>query len=156
MVASVSGNNKIVLKGDYGQFEEGILSGAASPGMNVVMTPAAAQLERDTYTAGATEVGSVGGGPLNAPIKLVREDSLQGKTIHDAYESGDIVFLYLPKKGDVVQVLVASGQDIDKGETLAAGADGKWVTGGANDVLEALEDTGGALAEDTLVRARVM
>jgi hypothetical protein len=55
--------NKIVLKGDYGQYEEGILAtGAALPGMNVVRTTAAEAQKRGTYAPGATLAGGTGRG----------------------------------------------------------------------------------------------
>lgn len=153
-MASLSGNNKIVLKGDFGQYEEGPLAAAASPGMNVVMTVAVRTQERDTWTPGATRVGGTAAGGAASPVTVVREDGLQGRTVNDAYALGENVFLYKPKKGDVCQVLVKAAEDVDKGEGLSAGADGMWVAATANSVCEAIEDSGGALAANTLMRVR--
>lgn len=155
---SISGYRKIVLKGDFGQHEEGPLAAIASPGMNLVMTNAAETQQRQTVTPGATLVSAAGGTATASPIKVLKEDGLVGgKTIDDAYASGDNAMYYVPKAGDVIQVLVASGQTITKGQAGWAIASGKW-NGGAADpkaVGEFLEASGGALAADTHMRLRV-
>lgn len=155
---SISGNNKIVLKGDHGVHEEGPLAAIASPGMNLVVTNAARTQERDTVTPGSTDYAGAGTDTTTAkgPIKILKEDALRSKTITDAYASGDDSFWYVPLPGDVLQVLVASGQTVTKGDGLSAGADGKWVTDTTNAVVEALEASGGALAADNHVRVRVL
>jgi hypothetical protein len=148
--------NKIVLKGDYGQYEEGILAtGAALPGMNVVRTTAAEAQKRGTYAPGATLAGGTAAGGAATPIKVVREDALQGKTVDDTFAVGDLIFLFIPKKGDVIQVRVLTGETIAIGGGLSANAAGKWVAATVNSAVEALEASGGALAADTLLRVRV-
>jgi hypothetical protein len=156
-MASISGANKIVLKGDFGQHEEGPLAAIASPGMNVVMTTAVDALNRQTRTPGATPVGGTAAGAAAGPITVVKEDPLSGRTINDAYASGENSFFFIPKKGDVIQVLVASGQTILKADGGFAIASGKWngATVTINRVGQFLEGSGGALAADTLMRLRV-
>jgi hypothetical protein len=161
-VASISGNNRIVLRAaETGHWEEGTLSGAASPGMNLVLRQTASSYERHYYSAGGsdyvgtgTEVSVTAGN-----LKIVIENSVEGLTVDDAYADGDDVHFFLPKSGDVLQVLVASGQTVVKGTGGAAGTDGTFVTDAANPVVEFLESSAGspsALAADTLVRARVI
>lgn len=147
-------HNKIVLKGDYGQYEEGPLAAEAYPGMNVVMTNAAASQKRDTYTPGATAAGGTAAGAAASPVTLVRENQLLGKTVDDPYANGDNGLLFKPKKGDVCQVLVLSGQTVVKGNGVSANAAGKWIVATVNAVGEFLEPSGGALAADTLMRVR--
>jgi hypothetical protein len=154
-VASLSGANLIVLKGDFGQFEEGPLAAPALPGQNVLMTTANEVFGRHTYTPGATLAGGTAAGGASSPITVVMEDSLQGKTVNDSYAAGDNVRLYKPKKGDIIQVLALTGEDIDKGEGVSANAGGKWVAATVNRVAVSLEDTGGPLAADMLIRVRV-
>lgn len=158
MVASISGANTIVLRGDYGEHEEGKLLVAASPGMNVVLAANFSEQERDCYTVGGTDYIGTGTGvtTTKAPIKILKEDALQGRTVDDAYSAGDPGFIYIPKPGDKLQVLVASGQTIVKGGGLSATSTGKWQADTTNAAVEALEDSGGALSEDTLVRVRVI
>lgn len=156
MVASISGFNTILLKTDYAQMEEGILAAAAQPGMNVVVTTAAEDMQRHTITPGATLGEVAGGGAGASPISVLYEDALQGRTIHDALDAGQQARYAIPKKGDVIQVLALTGQTIAKMGGVAANAAGKWIAATDGAVAQALEDSGGALAEDTLIRVRVI
>lgn len=159
---SLSGANTIVLRGGYtdgaAEHEEGILQGAAYPGMNLVMTAADEALGNHTFKADSTEYSGTGTDTttVKGPIKIAKENALFGGTVDTAYASGDRVQIHIAKPGDILQVLVASGQSLDKGNGLTAGADGKWSKDTTNAIVEALEDTGGALSEDTLVRVRVL
>lgn len=159
-MASKSGNNKIVLKGDWSHREEGPCATAVSPGMNVARNSAARVFQRDTWGPASTDfVGTgtaLGGTSVANPIAVVLEDVLQGKTINDAYAAGDNIFVFQPRKGDVIQVLVASGQTVLKGRGLSAIASGKWNADTTNAPVQALEDSGGALAADTLMRVVVL
>lgn len=157
-MASISDAHTIVLNGDYGKHDEGILSGAASPGMNLAMTTATESMGRHIYAAGGTDNVGTGTGITTtaAPIKIVKEDALQGKTVDDAYVTGDNVFFYEPLPGDVLQVLVTSGQTVTKGSGLSAASTGKWVSDSTNVAVESLEDSAGALGADTLMRVRVL
>lgn len=161
-MASISGNNKIVIKAGYTQgaaeHEEGPLQGAATPGMNLVMTAADEVLGRHTYKADSTDYVGTGTSITTAkgPIKVLKENAMFGGTIDTAYASGDNAFIHIAKPGDVLQVLVASGQTVLKTSGLTAGSDGKWVVDTTNAVVEALEDSNGALGADTHVRVRVL
>lgn len=161
-VASISGVKKIVLKASYSEggteCEEGNAGGAISPGMAVVRSGISRQFERDTWVVGATNAVGTGTSdlPSAANVRVAREDALQGKTVSDAYSSGDNVFVHMGKSNDVLQVLVASGQNFIKGQGLSAGADGRWVVDNVTAAVEALEQTGGALAADTLVRVSIL
>lgn len=157
---SISGNNKIVLKASYSEggneSEEGPLAAIASPGMNVVMTTAADKFGLNTYTPGATPVGGTSAGAATPHITVVKENRFEGKTIDDAYASGDQGYYHKARAQDVIQVLVASGQTIAKGNLGAAVASGLWNVATVNGVVEFLEASGGALAANTHMRARVL
>lgn len=152
--------NKIVLKASYSEggteADEGIASGAVSPGMNVVITSAASSLGRDTYAAGATPVGGTSAGAATPHITIAKENFYEGKTVDEAYANGDNLYLHRCKPGDVIGVLVASGQTIAKGNGGAAIASGKWNVATVNSVVEFIEGSGGALGADTHLRARVL
>jgi len=94
--------NKIVLKGS-GHYDEGTLEAAVSCGMAVELTP----------TGGFDEIQASQAEALKQGIPLVvSEDALQGKTVDDAYSSGDVVFTYQAVAGDHLQVLVKDGEVI--------------------------------------------
>lgn len=153
-------DRRIVLKAGYSdggaEHEEGTASGAISPGMNVNMTTAASNAGRDTYIAGATPVGGTAATGATAYVKIAKESFLEGKTIDDAYASGDAIFWHMCKPGDVILVLVLSGQTIVKGNKGEANAAGKWIVATISGVVEFLDASGGALGADTHMRARVM
>jgi hypothetical protein len=152
--------NKIVLKASFSEggteADEGYASGALLPGMNVNMTTAAHKSFVYTYAAGATPAGGTAAGAAAGAVRVVKEDSLTGKTVDDAYTSGSIFRFHNCKPGDIVQVLALSGEDIDQGEGVSANAAGKWIAATISQIAVALEDTGGALAADTLIRVRIL
>jgi hypothetical protein len=157
-MASLSGNNTIVLKGDWSHREEGTLTAAAYPGMNLKRSPNPRVFERDSWTPGSTDfVGTGTGTSTVAPhIYILKEDALQGRTVDDQYAAGEPGFIHICRQGDVIQVLVASGQTVVKGDGLSAVSSGKWNVDATNSPVEALESSGGALAADTLVRVAVL
>lgn len=161
-MASVSGNNKIVVKGKYTEggieAEEGRLKVAAYPGMNVTMTNDFDEQGRQVYTVGGTDYAGTGTNvtTTKAPIWLLKEDVLQGKTIEQAYEADDNCFIHMCSPGEVVQVYVASGQTVAKGNGLSAQSTGKWAVDATNAAVIALERTDGALSADKHVRCRVL
>jgi hypothetical protein len=111
--------NQIVLKGSN-HYDEGTLAAAVSPGQAVELQPTS---KFDQVQASQAEA-------LKQGIPLVAiEDGLQGKTVDDAYSSGDIVFTYQPVAGDHVQVLVKDGQVIAIGDKLVVegGGSGLWL-----------------------------
>lgn len=161
-MASLSGHNKIVLKAGYteggAEHEEGPLASAATPGMNMVMGLAARTQERDTWAPGSTDYPGTGTGPTTTknPVRVLKEDGLIGSTLDTAYAAGSNVFIHIAKPGDVLLVLVASGQTVVRGDGLSAIANGKWNNDATNVAVEALESSGGALAADTHMRVRVL
>lgn len=140
----------IVLKG-MGHYDEGEADAAISPGMAIEM--AADGLFDPVQSALAAA--------LKGGLKIAVEDGLQGKTVSDAYADGDQVFYYNPVQGDHIHALVKSGEDIDVGDALVveAGGSGLFVEAAGTETkfqLEALEDSGGALGANTLIRCRVV
>lgn len=160
-MASISGNNQIYLKGaETGHFEEGtVVTGTVYPGMHLIRREEVSAYGRDFYQAGSSDY--VGTGTVTSVttggLKIVDINKNTGATVDDAYGAAPVDVMFIkPKPGDVLQVLVLSGQTVLKGSGLSAGTDGKFVVDSANPVLEALEASSGALAADTLVRAEVI
>lgn len=142
--------NKIVLKGK-GHYEEGEADSAITPGMAVEL---AADGKYDQVQS--SEAEGVKGG-----LKVAYEDSLQGNTITDAYAQGDRLFIYQPVSGDHIHVFVKSGEDIDVGDVgiVEGGGSGLFVEAGGSEEaykVEFLEDSDGALAANTHLKARVL
>lgn len=52
------------------------------------------------------------------------EDELQGKTIDDAYSAGNLVFAWIPTRGDVVNALLCTGETVAVGDMLCSHGDG--------------------------------
>lgn len=103
----------ILLKGD-GHHDEGVCGAAISPGEAV-------RLQADTYYDPETLPQDAAS---RQPIKVAKEDALQGKTIADAYAEADVLFFYTAQPGDHLHLLVKAGEDIDIGDTLAVEGDG--------------------------------
>ena len=133
----MSVGNSIIVRAERDNYDEGVLAAIAKPGMNIVLGSAG------TYTPG---VGL-------AQTAIVIEDALQGKTMSDAYASGDLVRFITPEPGDRVHLLCLSGEDISVGEGVKANSAGKYVQLSSGDVAQffARESSGGALGADTLL-----
>ena len=91
---------------------------------------------------------------------ILVEDRLQGKTIDEPCVIDETVKHYTPLPGDVVQVLVKSGQTIvaDDNGVIEGGGSGLFVKAAGTEAkyhVQFLEASGGALAANTLLRARV-
>lgn len=140
----------IVLKG-MGHHDEGEADGAISPGMAVELAADGLYDAQSSAQAAALKGG----------LKIAKEDALQGKTVADAYADGDRLFFYSPLPGDHIHALVKTGEDIDVGDKLVVegGGSGLFVEAAGTETkfqLEALEDSGGALAAATLIKCRVL
>lgn len=140
----------IVLKGN-GHHDEGVSDGAITPGMAVEM---AADGNYDQQVAAVAVA-------LKQGLKIATEDALQGNLITTAYAATDVLFFYVPLPGDHVHAFVKSGEDIDVGDNLVVegGTSGLFVEAAGTETkfqLEALEDSGGALAANTHIRCRVL
>jgi biotin carboxyl carrier protein len=142
--------NTIVLK-QRGHHDEGVADAAIRPGEAIEL---AADGKFDPQAS--AQAAALKGG-----LKVAKEDALQGKAVDDAYAADDVVFFYSPVQGDHLQVLVKTGEDINVGDKLVVegGGSGLFVETAGTETkfqLEALEDSGGALAADTLLRVRVL
>lgn len=161
-MASISGNNKIVIKGKYSEggveHEEGPTKIAAYPGMNMVMTNDHEQQGRQVYTPGSTDYAGTGTDvtTAKAPIMILKENVLTSGTVDTVYEALDNCFIHIASPGEILQVLVLSGQTIAKGGGLSANSNGKWISDSTNAAVQALESSNGALGADTLMRVRVL
>jgi hypothetical protein len=162
-MASLSGYQKIVLKANYtdggAQHEEGICATApATPGMNVNITTAAETIGRHSYAPGPTPVGGTAAGAAAGAVNVVKEPAETGGTIDTAVAVGDNLMIHKCLPGDHIQVLVASGQTVLKGDLGWAIAGGKWnaATVSINGIVQFLEGSGGALAADKHMRAKVL
>lgn len=143
-------NFTIVLKG-RSHYEEGEADGAITPGMAVEMAADGNFDQQSSAQATALKGG----------MKIAVEDALQGKKITDAYADGDKLFYYIPVAGDVIHAFVKSGEDIDVADKLVVegGGSGLFVEAAGTETkfqLEALEDSGGALAANAHLRCRVL
>lgn len=140
----------IQIKGGF-RLEEGLASGAVSPGMLLEQTSATAM----TVKAHATEGGY-------AERLFAVEDALQGHTIDDDYSSGDLVQFHVVEPGAVVQVLVAGGSNVSIGELLISDGDGALIPNGdeasgttVKQIIAVALETFSASA-DGLVKARIL
>lgn len=140
--------NKIVLKGN-GHFIEGKLASGQTPKPGQCIS-----LKSDgEYEAwnGAAD------GERDEVIVLCENVNL-GQLPTEAYADGARFVAYIPMPGDVLQVLVASGENIAIGDKfIIDDSTGKSIeTTGSPEMepFKALESSGGALAADTLVKVR--
>jgi hypothetical protein len=92
--------------------EELVAGGAITPGHLIALG-----------SAGTVAVHAVAGGNALPPM-FALEDELQGKTIDDAYASGNRVQVWIPNRGDVVNALLKDGENIAKGDLLESAGDG--------------------------------
>jgi len=85
----------------------------------------------------------------------------EGQTVNDVYDAGEQFAYFIPAPGEEVNVLVKSGEDIDIGDvlTVAGGGSGLFVEASGSEakyLVESMEDSGGALSANALVRCRVL
>lgn len=166
--------NKIVLVGE-GRHEEGLADVAVMPGMAIrlqadggyspeTLDPTVAALRGLKI---AKEAGIIGSPYLDGITNGQRG------TVDAQYAIGSQIFFYIPTRGDILNVLVKSGETVAVGDALyvEGSTSGKFrkqanatltvgttpaVTTPVAAQLEALEASGGALGADTLLRARVL
>lgn len=102
-------NSIVVSPEPRGRFVNGIISGTPKPGTIMEVVPGTAKVQgKHTYRV-ATQGGD--GQRPNGPIAILLEDNVQGLTVDDAYESGQVGLLYYPLPGDELLALVKSGED---------------------------------------------
>lgn len=143
----MSTSNEIVLKGDYDRYEEAKINASATlkPGMLVELNSSGELIAQATT-----------GKAVVTRVMLI--DAFQGKTKTDAWTAGEVGRYYIPRAGDLLNLLALSGEDIDIGEQVLANNAGKVIatTGTPAKVLGvAEEDTGGALGADGFVAVRI-
>lgn len=124
----------IVLKTEAGRYDEVRAGGNITPG----------HLLQEGATA---VVHSTAGG--RADLVFAREDALQGKTISDVYESGDLVPVIRALPGDEIYGWLASGENASAYAELTSNGDGSFAVAGAGDeviatALEAVNAAAGA------------
>lgn len=101
---------RIHLKGP-GRHEEAVAAGAITPGHLLQLN-----------NAGKVVVHATSGGYAERIFAL--EDALQGKTISDAYASGDLVGYVVAPPGDEVYAFLADGESVVIGDQLVSNGDG--------------------------------
>lgn len=104
--------NKIKLKGDP-RCEEAVAIGIITPGQ-LIKLDSAGKVLRHAAANGRGE------------CLVAYEDALQGKTIADDYAVGDIVFYYAAKAGDVLNLMIDTGETIVIGDPLRSAGNGNF------------------------------
>lgn len=134
---------RIHLLGD-GRHEEAVAAGAITPGMLITQDNAGKVVAH----------GTAGGW---AEKNFAVEDALQGKTIDDAYASGDRVSSVLCKPGDVVLAWLSGGENADTSEFLTSNGDGTLKVATSTDIRIAvpLENVDASDSADVNERIRV-
>ena len=142
----------IVTKGkSKGHHDEGILDTVATPGMHIQL---ASDGHYDKSPATAAEL-------VKTVPQIVTEDSMQGKTVSDAYAIGDIVRFYMPTPGDHCLLLCKTGENLAVHDyvTPEGGGTGLWIEAAGTEAqyhFEVLESSGGALGAAALIKCRRM
>lgn len=147
----MSAHNRILVRPSVATFhDEAKMAAIALPGMAVEQNASGSLILPAITQAVACKLGS---------FLLLEEDPI--KSPNDAYAVGDQGFYCRPQRGDRVQVLVKSGQNIainDYG-VMEAGGSGKWVEVAGTETryqVQFKESSGGALGADTLLLAEVL
>lgn len=144
----MSNAKTIVLKG-CGIRKERMAAAAITPGHLVELT-----------SANKVQAHGTAGGAAQTAFAV--EDDLQGKTISDAYATGDQVQYNVMVSGEEVNAVISDGENISIGDKLVSAGDGtlKAVTSETADesaVAIALEDVdmSGSSAADPSARCAV-
>ena len=103
--------HSVIIKNYLNIFEEFVASAAITPGHLV-----------ELMSTGEIRVHATAGG--NVLPMFAMEDELQGNDIDDAYADGDVVKVWIPQRGDIVNAILADGQNISIGDFLESTNDG--------------------------------
>lgn len=152
----------IVLVGDLNKYHrEGRASEAGIyPGMLIELDSDADDMPHSP--PGVSKHTSAG---ADCPVRIVKEDYLQGKTINDAIDyglvdgenQGGIVMYHHAQPGDVVLARVASGTNWAVGTQLGSAGNGLFAASGTKRLLEVAEAyDGSADTTYSLVRCEVL
>ena len=145
----MAANKTIVLIG-HGIRSEAVAAAAITPGHLVELA-----------STGKVQVHGTANGIGEKAFAV--EDDLQGKTIEDAYSADDIVQYNVMKPGEVVNAILANGQNASIGDKLLSAGDGtlQAVTSDATEdafvcvALEALDLSGSSGADPASARIKV-
>jgi len=120
MTAANTYNTIVISPNPKGRFVDGIISGTPKPG-TVMQVKDATEKVGGNFTYEAYSRDADGNRP-KGPIAVLCEDHLQGRTIDDAYETGQVGNLYFPLPGDellmILQDVAGTGDDHTIGEIL--------------------------------------
>ena len=94
-------------------------------------------------SGGLVQPHATEGGRAERMVAL--EDALQGNTVDDDYEEGDIVMLSLAAQHGEYNMIITGGETISIGEELISAGDGKLI---ARD-----NSTSGVTVQETIARA---
>lgn len=118
--------NTIKIKKYSDVIEEHKASGAITPGMLVIMH-SATEVKAHNVSAG------------NAIPMFALEDELQGNGIDTDYANGAPVQVWIPYRGDIVNGILASGQNVTAGTLLTSDGAGRLKAyAGATSAADAL------------------
>lgn len=144
----------IVLVGDLGKYhKEGFATeSGVYPGM--LVAPKSDSTDVPHIPPNFIKHDSAG---ADVPVRIVKEDYTQGKTVNDAYSSGDLLLTHLAQKGDVVLARVASGTNWAVGTLLGSAGNGLFAASGTKRLLQVMEAYDGT-ADTTysLIRCEVL
>ncbi len=135
---------RIVLKGTN-VFEEGRAGGTIRPGDLVHKNSSGLWIKHGTAGGRAHPIFAV-------------EDALQGRGITDSYATGDLVFLYHAKPGDVIYGYLSGGENATPDEFLSSNGDGalRVVTGTDDEVGSTIAAVNASDSNDVDERIRVL
>jgi len=102
--------NTVIIKGT-GVRNERVANAAITPGHLV-----------ELMSTDKVRVHATAGGVAQSAFAV--EDELQGKLISDDYAADAVCQFNVMRKGDVVNALIANGEDIDIGDKLVSAGDG--------------------------------
>lgn len=126
--------NVITLRGEPIVDEQNTASEAITPGHLI-------EIDTNEWRKHATSGGAA------APIFAMERDEL-GKEISVAYADGDYVKAGYYAKGDRVNAIIPSGQDVSEGDEMESDGAGRLKAGTTKPVARAAADSG-AVTEDT-------
>jgi hypothetical protein len=136
-------DNTIRIKCYADRREEALADAALSPG-HLLMKNSTNEVLKNTATT-------------QKLVAVAIEDYHQGKTIDDAYSSGDVVSYIHPMPGDVVQLRVAAAEEaIVIGDALQPKNDGTVEKGTTNPIAyaeEAVDNSAGG--SEVFIKARI-
>lgn len=138
-------NRTIVLKGKLGRrYDEARMSVAGKPGYVCELNADGTMKPHATISI-----------PL-IPIIVLVEDDLQGKTIDDTYAIDDLGRYVVAEPGDIIHLVLKTGQNVANGAYLKSNGDGTVIAGtNANSIAKAIEAVD-ATAADTFIAAMIV